>query len=64
MAYVAQQGDIVYLDFNPQADHEQVGRRPALIVSNNTFNRFTKAAIVCPITNTNHRIHLIVKSFF
>lgn len=60
MAYVAQQGDIVYLDFNPQAGHEQMGRRPALIVSNNTFNRFTKAAIVCPITNTNRGVPIHV----
>ncbi len=47
-----EQGDIVYLEFDPQAGHEQKGKRPALIVSNNTFNQFTKLAIVCPITNT------------
>lgn len=53
MAYIPEQGDIVYLEFDPQAGHEQRGRRPAFVVSNNTFNQFTKMAIVCPITNTN-----------
>jgi mRNA interferase MazF len=52
MEYAAEQGDIILLDFDPQAGHEQRGKRPALVVSNNTFNRFTNLAIVCPITNT------------
>ena len=34
MVTVFEQGDIVYLDFDPQAGHEQKGRRPALVVSN------------------------------
>lgn len=50
-AYTPNQGDIVILDFNPQAGHEQAGRRPALIVSNKSFHRYTRMAIVCPITN-------------
>lgn len=45
------QGDIVALNFNPQAGHEQGGRRPALIISNASFHRYTQMAIVCPITN-------------
>jgi mRNA interferase MazF len=49
---MVKQGDIIWLDFTPQAGHEQKGRRPALVVSNNTFNRFSHLAIVCPITNT------------
>ena len=53
MAYIPEQGDIVFLEFDPQAGHEQKGRRPAFVVSNNTFNQLTKIAIVCPITNTN-----------
>ena len=57
MAYNAKQGDIVWLDFDPQAGHEQKGRRPALVVSNNSFNRFEKSmAMVCPITNTDRGI--------
>lgn len=53
MDYVPEQGDIISLDFNPQAGHEQKGHRPALVVSNSTFNRRTRIAIVCPITNTD-----------
>ena len=61
MEYKPEQGDIVYLEFNPQAGHEQKGRRPALVISNNTFNRFTKLALVCPITNTAKDYPLHVK---
>jgi len=54
------QGDIVYLDFDPQAGHEQKGRRPALVISNTVFNRFSNLTMVCPITNTdkNHPFHI------
>jgi len=58
MPYIPKQGDIVYLDFDPQAGHEQKGRRPALIVSNYTYNRITRMALVCPITNTDRRFPL------
>lgn len=60
MAYTPEQGDIIILEFNPQAGHEQKGRRPALVVSNNTFNDFTGIAIVCPITRTNRGFPLHV----
>ena len=50
--YLPAQGDIILLEFDPRAGHEQRGRRPAIVVSNNTFNRFTNLALVCPITNT------------
>jgi len=51
--YIPQQGDIVYLDFNPQSGHEQKGKRPALIVSNGIFNTHLGLAFACPITNTD-----------
>lgn len=51
--YYPKKGDFIYLDFSPQAGHEQKGRRPALVVSNDLFNEGTGLAIVCPITNTN-----------
>ena len=44
-------GDLVWLDFTPQAGHEQAGRRPALILSPELYNRKTGLAIACPITN-------------
>lgn len=55
-----EQGDIVYLDFNPQAGHEQRGRRPAVVVSNRVYNRFSRMLMLCPITNTNknHPFHI------
>jgi len=49
--YQPSQGDIIMLDFGPQAGREQQGRRPALVVSNAEFNKRTKMAIVCPITS-------------
>jgi mRNA interferase MazF len=58
MAYIPKQGDIIYIEFNPQASHEQKGKRPALVVSNFTYNRFTKLAMVCPITNTNREFDM------
>lgn len=60
MISIFEQGDIIYLDFDPQAGHEQRGRRPALVISNNTYNRFSKMLVVCPITNTdkNHPFHV------
>ena len=53
MAYLPSQGDIVMMDFQPQAGHEQCGRRPGLIISNEAFHRYTRMAIICPITNTD-----------
>ena len=56
MRYKASQGDLIWLDFDPQTGHEQRGRRPALIVSNNDANRFLDPmAMVCPITSTDRR---------
>ncbi|MCL6558735.1 MAG: type II toxin-antitoxin system PemK/MazF family toxin [Firmicutes bacterium] len=60
MAYIPERGDIITLEFAPQAGHEQKGRRPALVVSNSTFNNFTKMAMVCPITDTKRGFPLHV----
>jgi mRNA interferase MazF len=54
--YVPQKGDFITLSFDPQSGHEQKGRRPALVVSNDLFNRHTGLAMVCPITNTDRKI--------
>jgi len=50
-AYVPCKGDFVALTFDPQSGHEQRGRRPALVVSNDLFNRHTGLCIACPVTN-------------
>src|SRR3989344_5783688 len=56
--YKPQQGDIVVAGFNPQQGHEQRGRRPALVVSNNIFNEKTGFALVCPITTKDNKFPL------
>ena len=50
-AYLPKQGDFLSLTFDPQSGHEQRGRRPAIVVSKDLFNRTTGLAIVCPVTN-------------
>lgn len=59
--YIPRKGDFVLVTFDPQSGHEQKGRRPALIVSNDLFNKHTGFAIACPITNTERRIPFHVK---
>ena len=54
--YVPKQGDLVTLDSDPQSGHEQKGRRPALVISKDAFNKGTGLAICCPITNTDRRV--------
>ena len=51
-AYIPRKGDLIALTFDPQSGHEQRGRRPALVVSNDLFNRHTGLCIACPITHT------------
>jgi mRNA interferase MazF len=48
--YIPDRGDIVWLDFNPQAGHEQKGRRPALTVSYKEYNGKIGLGLFCPIT--------------
>ncbi|MBP3799681.1 MAG: type II toxin-antitoxin system PemK/MazF family toxin [Bacilli bacterium] len=49
--YIPKQGDIVYLDFSSTKGHEQKGKRPAIVISNNIFNINTNMAVMCPITS-------------
>ncbi len=51
MSYVPDRGDIVWLNFTPQAGHEQRGTRPAIIISPKIYNKKTKLALCCPITS-------------
>jgi mRNA interferase MazF len=48
--YVPDAGDIVWLNFTPQAGHEQAGHRPALVLSPATYNGKTSLVICCPLT--------------
>ena len=49
--YVPRQGDIVWITLTPQRGHEQSGRRPAVVLSPESYNRKTGLTILCPITN-------------
>lgn len=51
MSYNPKRGDIVWLSFNPQAGHEQAGRRPALIISPEIYNTRTELCLCVPITS-------------
>jgi len=49
--YVPQRGDVVRITLNPQAGHEQAGRRPAVILSPQAYNTKVGLALLCPITS-------------
>lgn len=49
MSYIPEAGDIVWLQFNPQAGHEQAGHRPALVLSPAKYNKFG-LMLCCPMT--------------
>ena len=52
--YIPRKGDFIAVTLDPQSGHEQRGRRPALVISNDLFNKHTGLCIACPITNTRH----------
>jgi len=49
--YVPEAGDIVMLDFDPQLGREQAKRRPALVITDQRYNRASGLAVVCPLTS-------------
>ncbi|MFH1853450.1 MAG: endoribonuclease MazF [Candidatus Neomarinimicrobiota bacterium] len=49
--YIPDRGDIVWLNFTPQSGHEQMGNRPAIVLSPKQYNSKTGLAIFCPITS-------------
>jgi len=51
MAFIPERGDAIWLQFNPQAGHEQAGRRPALDLSPGAYSEKVGLIICCPITN-------------
>ena len=51
MAYIPRKGDLIWLDFSPQAGREQKGKRPALVISSKEYNKRTHLALCCPITS-------------
>ena len=56
MSALPERGDLVWVDFTPQAGHEQAGHeqaghRPALVMSPRIYHERSKIAVVCPITS-------------
>jgi mRNA interferase MazF len=49
--YVPEAGDIVVMDFDPQVGREQAKRRPALVLTDQRYNRASGLAVVCPLTS-------------
>ena len=49
--YVPDRGDVVWLQFTPQAGHEQAGHRPALVLSPASYNLRSGLMLCCPITS-------------
>lgn len=49
--YIPERGDIVLINLNPQAGHEQAGKRPALVVSPAAYNLKSGLALLCPVTS-------------
>src|ERR1700687_1096028 len=50
-SYVPDAGDIVMMDFDPQVGREQAKRRPALVLTDQRYNRASGLAVVCPLTS-------------
>lgn len=49
-AYVPDAGEVVWLEFDPQAGHEQAGHRPALVISPASYNAKTGLMVCCPMS--------------
>lgn len=62
-AYIPDAGEVVWLEFDPQAGHEQAGRRPALVISPASYNGKTSLMVCCPLTTMikGHPFEVITK---
>ena len=49
--YIPSRGDVVWLEFTPQAGREQSGRRPALVISPRRYNQKVGLCLFCPVTS-------------
>ncbi len=58
--YIPEQGDIIWLDFDPSSGKEIMKRRPAFVISRKAFNTHTKLAIVAPISSRIRGVKLEV----
>ena len=62
--YIPERGDIVWLNFDPQAGHEQRGKRPAIVISPQAYNKKTGLGLFCPITSKvkNYPFEVIIEN--
>ena len=51
-SWVPERGQAVWIEMDPQAGHEQRGRRPALVLSPASYNGKVGLALLCPVTNS------------
>ena len=51
MTYIPGKGDVIWLNFSPQAGHEQKGKRPAIVISSKEYNKKTHLALCCPVSS-------------
>ena len=58
MIYIPDQGDLIWLNFDPSSGKEIMKKRPAFVISKKAFNEHTRMAIVAPITSTIRGIKL------
>lgn len=49
-SYVPDTAEVVWLEFDPQAGHEQAGHRPALVISPASYNGKSGLMVCCPIS--------------
>ncbi|MGD0958593.1 MAG: endoribonuclease MazF [Methylomonas sp.] len=49
--YVPERGDLVWIAFDPQAGHEQTGRRPGLVITPSAYNSKSGLVLIRPVTS-------------
>jgi len=61
--YAPRPGDVVWLEFDPQAGHGEAGRRPALVLSPAAYNAKTGMMVCCPITSQikNYPFEVVIR---
>ena len=62
-AYIPDTGEVVWLEFDPQAGHEQAGHRPALVISPASYNGKTGVMVYCPLSTKikRHPFEVVTK---
>ncbi len=55
-SYTPKRGDLVHLDFSPQAGHEMRGPHYGLVVSHEAYSVATGLAMVCPVTSKTDKV--------